>query len=689
MRSNQWMQLRRLLVCSLTLATAPLGAGAEDEEPIDLPIREVTLYRSGVGAFMREATVEGEARAELRFDVEQVNDILKSLLVLDLDGGEVRAVQYDSEEPLDRRLASFGIDLSDNPSVAEIFKRLRGSGLRVSTAEGDIEGTILGVEERATVHRASEDPAVVREMYVSLVTERGVRTIGVSEILAFEPIDEELARELSQALGAIREQRDERLKSVELGFSGPAGKDRSVVVGYVHEMPVWKTTYRLVLAGDDEPLTMQGWAIVENTTDSDWENVRLSLASGRPVGFRMNLYEPIFAPRRVLPVPVTGGVVAREYESASPRAAPPGDQRADHARRGAELVLDQSRGIAALEESVMADTSVNQAMSSADVSAADVGGQFMYTLGSPVTIERQRSAMLPILLAEVDGRRVSIFSPNDNLPHPMRGVELINDSGLHFMPGPVSVYDADTYAGDSQIPHTSRGQKRLLGYALDIDVRAETEVENESGIVRIRIVDGLVEQTVRRSQARVYSFSNYDSTRGRTVIVEEPKRSGWDLVRPEQPAGETAGAYRFEVEVGPSDEASLEVVQEDTVFQRLGITSIDLETILSFQRRGKASEAVVNAIRKASSIQGRLNDLERALEAVESERSTIANDQRRLRENLARIDRNSDLGRRYIAKMTEQEDRLDQLEQQRQRMQRDLEAAREELEMFLRDLTVE
>ncbi len=682
-------------------AVVGMPASVWGAEGGDLPIREITLYRSGVGAFAREGTVSGDASVSLRFETEQINDILKSMIVLDLDGGRIGAVTYGSREPLARRLSSFGVDISQDPSIAGIFAQLRGSEVEVDLASGKVRGTILGVESRQSVVPAGDDAAVITEAYVSLVTGRGVRAIAVSRIGSFELTDPELAGELNKALAALAEHRADRMKTVDLSFNGKG--ERRAVVGYVHEMPVWKTSYRLVLPEEDgDALTVQGWAIVENTTDADWTDVRLSLASGRPVGFTMDLYDPIFAPRPNIPVPVAGGLKPRTYAGGKAGKAQLGDmpalEMAESRRAGrqdmAYTLLNQATGDAGGggEGSIFGGGRIEmdaESLGAAQASGEEVGGQFMYTVDGAVTLGRQRSAMLPILTTAIEGRKVSIYNPGDGLKHPMRGVELTNGTGLHLMPGPVSVYDAETYAGDAQLPHTSRGQERLLAYALDIDVRAKNAVRHDSELMKIRIVDGLLEQRFIERSKREYAFNSFDSNGGRMVVVEHPRNPGWDLVTPEVASETLDGMYRFEVELEANGEEELEVVEEHVRLHRIAVTSYDMETVLRFAKDGKMSDAVLDAVRQAWMMQREMNRFERVIGELDREQQVINEDQNRIRNNMNRLDRNSELWKRYYNKLNDQETRLEAMVTEREDANSKMERTRRELTDYIGGLDVE
>ena len=198
-----------LAITAAAPALAQQAPAAAKAPNADLPIRRLTLYRSGVASFERRGTVQNDASAVLRFRTEQINDILKSLVVLDHSGGTVAGVSYPSQEPLERRLASFGVDISDGPTMRDLLARLRGSPVRIQTQETAIEGTVLNVEERPTIYRPKGDGNVNQHNlpWINLLTPNGVRSINLTDATGFELLDTKLAEDLKQALAAIAEQR--------------------------------------------------------------------------------------------------------------------------------------------------------------------------------------------------------------------------------------------------------------------------------------------------------------------------------------------------------------------------------------------------------------------------------------------------------------------------------------------------
>jgi hypothetical protein len=706
-------------------AALPATAASGEVKPSQLPIRTITLYRSGVGSFQRRGQVEGSTTVQLRFDTDQINDLLKSMVVLDLSGkGRVGGVSYASRDPLIKRLASFGINIADEPSLSAILGRLRGAPVSVTTPDGTFSGTVIGGESRPQALGAATTPVPVS--FLNILTDKGIKSINLSVATNIEVLDADLAKELQRALAAVAEHRADRSKAVDVTFNGEGR--REVVVGYVQETPVWKASYRLILPeaeqgkpeGDasskerlNSKLSMQGWAIVENTTDEDWTDVELALVSGQPVGFRMDLYQPLYATRPMLPVPTVQGASPRLFEggTGADKAGSPiagaggmvGGREASmlgKAVRGRREMADAAMPVAAFSPGLPGEAAPqSMAMSAGELmeygaapqaTATDTGEIFEFRLDHPVTVERQRSAMLPIIGSPMSGRRVSIFTVGSGSSHPMHGVELLNDAGIELLPGPIAVYDGGTYAGDAQIGHVPAGDKRLLAYSVDLEVDGRVESTQAAQVQKLRIVRGMIEMTSLATSASVHLFTNKDAKQGRTLIVESPRDPSWTLKQPAKPYETTDSMYRFALDLEPGKSAELKVVQERTMWQQLEVITTNAESLLAYRQQGAAvSDRVVEAVRRAGQLSAAIREVEERLARLAAERQSITVDQDRLRSNMTSIDRASPLYAKYMAKLTEQETRLDAMADEQRQGEKDLIAARTALDQYLANLDVE
>jgi len=686
-----------LTACLVTAAIA--GAAHAAAARADLPLRRISLYRSGVGFFEHGGKIDGDASVRLRFETDRVNDVLKSLVALDLGGGRVEGALYEPKAPLRQRLGEFAIDLGRNPGVAALLAQVRGAEVRLRTSEGTVEGSVLSVERRPVLIKPGEGGEAKEDWSVNVLTGRGVQSVAQADIRSFEILDEALAGELREALRTVAAHRDNRSTEIAVRFAGEG--ERPVRIGFTHEAPVWKTSYRLVLPEASEgDIVLHGWAIVENDTDADWEGVELTLASGRPVSFVMDLQTPLILDRPRVAVPVIAGLGPVIYEqSQAHEPALDAQEEAAGTRRGLYSGRRAAAPQASMDFQAEEESSARFRRGARDwnewrrqqaaASASEVGEQFVYTLDGPVTLERGGSAMLPILSEAIDARRVTIYSPSSGVQHPMRGVELTNDTGVHLMPGPIAVYDAGAFAGDAQVGHIARNQERLLSYAVDHDLEASREVETGQRVMRLRIVDGMLERTTVQRRTTSYLFTSRDGGSPRTVLVEHPKQPGYELTSPPEAIDETDSAHRFEVEVEPGETVVLSVVLERRTTPRLAVTDMDLKTVLAYAAEGKVSDDVMEAIRQAAAIQGRIDEQQQRISRLDDEREAIHSEQSRIRQNMARIDRRTDLYSRYMTKLDEQETRLEEIQRARSEAQRLRAEAQRELAEFLRNLDVE
>src|SRR5689334_15501411 len=318
-RSNDEVTLRRYwlalpavgaLAAGLALfgqkgESAPGDSGKQAEPvaqlkpAVSLPISQVVLFNSGVGHFTRSGEVDGDARVDLTFPEQDVNDLIKSMTLRDLSpNGRVAAVTYDSHDPIDRTLASFAINLNNSPSLAAILTQARGEQVEVTlvntaTQPGSLTGKIIGVEQQQVPSKEGTVPVSVLNLWCA----EGVRAVKLTEVQRLRFASPVLENEVRRALETLALSHDSQKKAVSLHFAGE-GK-RKVEVGYVIENPIWKTSYRLVLGKDDgaKKPYLQGWAVVENPTDEDWHEVTMALVSGRPISFQMDLYYPLYVRR--------------------------------------------------------------------------------------------------------------------------------------------------------------------------------------------------------------------------------------------------------------------------------------------------------------------------------------------------------------------------------------------------------
>lgn len=263
--------------------------------PSPLSIRRVVLYKHGVGYFERRGGVVGSNALHLDFKARDMNDVLKSLTVLDLSGGSVSAVSYDSTKPLEQLLAEATIRIPEDGSLTALLGQIKGARVRARVGGGQVEGAIIGLESLAL---AAGETSLVRP-FLTLLVGGSLRTFDVLDISELEFLDEAVRKDLEFYLATVLSSYKKDSKRMTILTSGEG--EREVFVSYVLESPVWKTSYRILL-DEGEPPLLQGWALVDNTGDEDWVDVSLSLVAGLPVSFVHDLYNPRYMQRPVVEV---------------------------------------------------------------------------------------------------------------------------------------------------------------------------------------------------------------------------------------------------------------------------------------------------------------------------------------------------------------------------------------------------
>ena len=440
-------RLRRVFLFVLLLTG---GAVAEAHAAIpsspstptpEIPVRSVVLFSSGVGYFEHVGTIAGDVNTELRFKTNQINDILKSL-VLEDRGGRIGAVIYPSQDPISKTLGSFQVNITGNPTLAELLTQLRGAKLTVTAQAERIAGTILGVERK--LKAASDKGQVVDVWVVNLLTGGSIWAVPLDDVLKIELEEAQLQDELNKALLALAEARDQDKKPVTLNFRGDG--ERQVRVGYVVETPIWKTSYRLILPGPDEKPKLQGWAILENQTDSDWNNVSLSLVSGRPISFIEDLYQPMYVPRPIVQPELFASLRPQTYDAgldkdrSAERFADNKEERERDKLRKAPNLLAKSLGGLRRDERFVegfpssASSPLSRAIDAnagivSIASAGKLGELFQYNIEN-VSLPRQRSAMLPIVTDDIVAERVSIYNQSVLARNPLYGARIRNTTGI-------------------------------------------------------------------------------------------------------------------------------------------------------------------------------------------------------------------------------------------------------------------
>jgi hypothetical protein len=691
-------------ILSVLGAAIPVVAQPKATSP-ELPVTRIVLFSSGVGYFQRDGQVDGNARVDLPFAANNINDLLKSLILQDQGGGQISTVNYDNRDPIEKTLKSFAIDLTGNPSMGALLNQARGERIEVARSDqpGAANGVIVGVEK---TKKPGGKGQVIEGEQLNLLTSEGLQGIDLAQLQRIRFLKPELEQEFRKALGVLAAGHDKQKKTVTLNFLGNG--QRAVRVGYITESPIWKTSYRLSLDKDHKAF-LQGWAIVENTTDEDWNQVSLGLISGRPISFRMDLYEPLYVPRPLVepelfaslrPPTYSGDLGDKKVAVIRPQGAL-GDEgggrpgRSSEGRRDALLnpssaSFNLQAKIAPMEKRLVETKSLDlgQGVASAAV-ATELGEYFQYQIEHPVTLSRQKSALLPIVNGPVEAKRVSVYNEGVHAKFPLLGLRFKNTTGLHLMQGPITVFENSSYAGDARVADLQPNETRLVSYAVDLGTEVHAEVpEPADSLVMVKIYKGVLHATHKIRYTKVYTVKNR-SEHDRLVLIEHPYQPQLTLVTPEKPAERSRDVYRFEVRAESNKPVKLQVVEEQKRVDELALVSSDDETVRFFLRSASSSPAAQKALAEILKLRDQLAGTQREIGREEQALKVIEQDQARMRANMERVPQTSEAYKRYLKKFDDQETQIETARARVARLQETAEGQKKAYEAFVLGLNIE
>jgi hypothetical protein len=608
--------------------------------------------------------VKGQETVRISITSSQLDDVLKSLTVLDMDGGLIGAISYGSSEPLERQLRELETGDLRGKDLAAILGSLTGTDIEADTPGGKVSGRLLN----ADVRRVSGSDGTSSEVIeLALYSDDGeLTTLSLQSLKGLRFASDSTRQDLSRYLNVIASARNDNIRTLEITTLGTG--ERSIRINYTVEAPIWKATYRLVLE-ENKPAFLQGWAIVDNTTSSDWNNVSLSLVSSSPVSFIQRLSQPVYAPRPEVPV------------SAGPQAAPELHQGGMEAEslQGAAGMADLGRArqekAAVMESRVFAApmaapsaVSLSDAMRDSNMASAEamkVGDQFEYRMADPVTILKNQSALIPILQAEIAADKISIFTANQGRANPKNAVWMENITGLTLDGGPFSINDSGLFAGEGLFETVYPEEKRVLSYALDRAVTIEEDVESSSrSLMGITRESGILIVRHKLLENKVYRIKNNADT-DKKLVFEHPLRNGWTLVSPASPDEKAENYYRFSVNAEKKSDTKFTVREERVTSQRVSVDSITENEIGMWMSGSEMDEATRGKLAPLLSTSREISEVRRQISSLESEKNRIQGTQDRIRQNLSALGSSpseSGLRQRYVSQLEEQEDQLTDLD---------------------------
>ena len=666
------------LLCAGTLCAGP---SLFAQNVAELPLTEVILYSSGVGSFAHQGRVEGDASVRFRMSREQLNDLLKSLYVTAADAGvSIRSVTYPTELPLGTLLEGYRINVTNIHSLADILRQLPGAEFQceVAGATAPVRGTLISVETKTVTVQAGGAAHTEQKEYAVMLTDKGLQRIPAADLTSIVPTDRTLLAEMTKALKVLADQRDKTARTLDVNLSAKQAAD--VRLAYVIEAPVWKTSYRLELGEKaSDKAHLQGWALVENPTRTEWKNVSLALVSGRPESFIQDLYTSLYLPRpkvvresyaEVGPMRhgITGNMNYQMF-NAAPAGAPLGKARGgfDRRRKSAEADVEECDMAVAKEMATEKPVPTYKRIGGdVSVSQGAMGELYCYRIAKPVTLGSRQSAMLELISAPITADKISFYSMRTRGKRPLNAVLLKNDTALLLPQGPVTIFDGRNYGGDASLSDLASGQEQILSYGMDLEVLATpASPSTMSGKITNLTVDrGMLKYSTSHTVTYKCVFEN-KSKKDKVILFETPRNSNAKIVNGMKPAAEMLNSYRFLIPVKAGETITAEVKLETPVFQTYSVNAnsdftgfafASVNADLSPESKALAEKLLANC-RGIKKLQRELLNIEEKIRDLSSKHSRttssinshISNELRtRLNKRLAETD--DELDRQYQLK---------------------------------------
>lgn len=580
------------------------------DHPASLPVTRVSLYKNGVGYFEHTGHVSGDADVSIDFTTSQLNDVLQSLTAIDLNGGRISGADYNSTTPLEQQLKALPLALGQDTTAADFYAAIRGARVEVHAAGADVTGRLLSVEDRTTPAKDGDDSKGIERHFITVVSDSGeVRTLELTQATSVRLLDTDLHQDVTRYLQLLAGNRSQGLRHLTLTDRGTGS--RELHVSYISEVPIWKSTYRILFTDNANTATLQGWAVVDNTVGEDWNNVQLSLIAGAPQSFIQPLSSPIYSRRPEIPIAQEAQLTPQTFDSSMETEANSTlatvDVAADKVSNNqlqtqSRMIANQSlhgrsfgngagAGIGGGSYGYSANAALAAPMPPPPISYEEAASTslatktqtaafddfFEYQISQPITIRKNESALVPILQSKINADRVTLVSSNGYATtQPLRALWITNTTDLTLDRGSFALIENGNFGGEGLMDPIHPNEKRLLSYAADQAVHVTTEGAKTftQKVDHITASKGVL--VLHRAEIREVTYVVHNSAADkRAVVLEHPVDARFTLTSDTKPTETTASVYRFRLEAAPGETVNLHVAAKHRGVVQYQLTNSD------------------------------------------------------------------------------------------------------------------
>lgn len=656
-------------------SSTPQDPVAEFTETSPPPITRIVMFNSGLCQVIHEGEVVDKSKVKMRFSDHDIDDVLKSLVFEDRNGGWMRSVLYN---PAPDKQDVAAKNLGQALTLAQTLQKYRGETVVIKTNDSTLEGSILSVENRQTGDGFIET--------LTIVNEQGFTSIALNDFASISFKNEEVREHFQMAMEGLQENRNANSQELSLLFDGEG--ERNVRFSYNVDAPIWRMTYRLDIQDTDS--TLQGWAHIDNVTGVDWNEIELDLRSGRPQSFHSDIFAPVLAERVNvgltpfdLPKDKTllstdffdrGGSIKGGFGGiSSPGGGFGGNGLGGGGFGGGGFGGGGVFGGGGGRDREPLD--INSAFRAAGT-AGRSNKMVRFTLKDRVSIQAGNSSMVPVLTEKLPVDLFSMFEGAKSNTAQLIA-QLKNNSTTPLIPGPATLYQEGDFVGDAALKRIEVGEKGDLVYGTDLAVRLVVEKsDEEKQLTRIEYAENgraLLRYQVTNSSK--YVMINEDSL-PRNFLLKAPLNEKEVNPAPIRREGDL-GVYTRECKAKSSVELVVTQTRTDS-----SVINLDSVTQTDFEKWTKSDAKVdpeitdrLTALFAAKKI---LADAVAERTRISQDVSEIMDEQRRITGLMKAIQPDSPAMEKYVAKLEATETQLaearEKLEEASQRVQKESEA---------------
>jgi len=652
-----------------------------------LNVKRVIIFKHGVSYYILEGILKGSGKFELEFKIDEMNDVLKSLFVLDTSkNGYISSISYDAALETDQLLKSIMLNIPDTDSFSSLVTQIKGADVNLTIGGAKkVSGKIMGIEFK---EKLSKEEKITEKLLILLQDDNVVTKYNFTEIKSLEIMNDEIKKDLKFFLDTViaGKKKDAKKIIINCESGGDDEIDRNIFVSYIRESPIWKTSYRLIMSKQqalEQKCLLSGWSLIENTTNQDWEDIELSLVAGMPVSFIYEFYRPIFIQRPVIqpprvlsarPTEIEEGLEMdkfKDYAMAEMEAKPMAMKRRAKAASTGALPppgAPPAGGFGRMQ-GIMSDTEIyDKVKSQVKTQTKDLGELFEYNISNPVTIKRKQSALVPILSESIKAKRVLLYNKNEHDKNPNACLEITNNTNLTLERGPVTIIYDDNLAGEAIIPFLNKEDTRLLNYAVEQAVIITHEQESENlSVHRVTFGSGYSYEYYYTNLMTTYKIKS-KTDEEKELYLDHPKTYEYKFIdKPVEPE-ETANYWRFKLTLKPKDAIVFKLKEQRENYSSNYLWNYSKEDLLKrvgfYVRKKFIESGLENQLKEIAELIQALNDLRAKEEKLIEERDVMTDEQSRLRENISVLGEDSQsisLKERYVKKLSDQESRFEEI----------------------------